>query len=270
MSIESYRGKSLLQAFRGYLVQNDHNRSIKKKEERDGVWFYPSSFGQCERKIVYSMLDYEPSQKEAEDILVLDNGTYFHERMEDYFKEMGILVTKEMAFRDEELRVSGRTDAIVYDPSFDPEHDDPGENIILIDRDGTKHYEGPSNALMIVEFKSIKDSNFDKLRTKAKKNHVEQLQLYLHLTGIKKGAVWYENKNDQTPLVFDIVYDEKIAKDVVSFIQKTFEYVNNNELPERPFGPNDIPCRWCDYRNLCHPDSNPFDYEDLIRQYYPF
>lgn len=270
MSIEQYRNKSLLQAFREYLVQDDHNRSEQKRKEREGIWFYPSSFGQCSRKIVYQMLDYSSSPKDAEDILVLDNGTYFHERMEDYFEKMGILVTKEMAFRDEELSVSGRTDAIVYDPMFDPETDEPGETITLTDRYGKTFYEGPANALVIVEFKSIKDQNFDKLRTSPKKNHLQQLQLYLHMTGIPKGIVWYENKNNQTPLAMECPYDPKVAEQAVAFVKEHVAYAQRKELPERPFGPNDIPCRWCEYRDICHPDESPFDYEDLLRQHYPF
>lgn len=255
-----------MQAFERFLVQSDYNRSLSRKKEPGDIWFYPSSIGQCPRKIVYGMLSYPGEPKEMEDILVLDNGTYFHERMEDYFEKMGILVTREMAFRDIEHSISGRSDAIIYDPAFDPEKDDPGETIELIDRDGNKLYEGPANALSIIEFKSIKESNFDKLKTVAKKNHVQQLQLYLHLTKIPKGQVWYENKNNQSPLTFEYAYNPEIAAQVLEEIDGYVDMAKREELPERPYKPHELPCRWCQYRDTCHPNTNPFDYDQLFNQ----
>lgn len=263
---EEFRNKNLVEAVHAHLSQQNYNRSIARNKVKTDIRFYPSSIGQCERNIVYQMLGYVGKPKDGNDLLILENGTYFHNRMEHIFRDMGIMIAEELSLKDKELAISGRSDAIIWDLDLpvDFKPDKTIDNISLVDTKGKVVYNGHPDFVKIIEFKSINTTNFGKLKRVAKPNHVKQLQLYFYLTGIKKGAIYYEDKNNQSHKMFEVVYDQAIVDTVLADIKRYVELARANTLPERPFAPTDIPCRFCQYRETCHPNSNPFRYEDLF------
>lgn len=256
-------GHDLIEAVHHHLSQKNYNHSVRRREEKREIRFYPSSVGQCMRKNVYQMLGYIGRPEDGNDLLVLENGTYFHNRMEHIFKDMGILISDELSLKDPDLAISGRSDAIIWDLDMTESEDDT-DVIILHDPKGRKVYEGPRDLVKIIEFKSIKQERYQELKRVPKKNHIQQLQLYFYLTGIRKGAIYYENKNTQEQKQYDIVYDESIVDEVLEDIRQTVDYARRGELPDRPYLPTDIPCRYCRFRDICHPDPNPFSYDDLF------
>ena len=181
-----------------YLSQENYKRSEQRsKERRENLRFYPSSLAISDRDIVLSMLGYVGEPKSGENLMVMENGTSFHNRMEALYEDMGIMIAPELSLKDPDLCVSGRSDAIIW--NYMREEDDPdGEVIKLVAPDGTLIYEGPENYVLLVEFKSINENGFYNLRkSKPKDAHEHQLQLYFYMTGITKGIVYYENKNNQ-------------------------------------------------------------------------
>lgn len=267
--LSAYTGKRIDHATKDFLSQQNYNRSIDKRKDHGDIRFYPSSIGRCPRSVVYQMLGYIGTPKTGEDLLVLENGTWFHHRMEKLFKDMGILVAEELSIRDLELKISGRTDAIIWDWDADVEAESANVQLYRppVGREKTPKlvYDGPEHLIKLAEFKSIKASGFQKLKTKPKPEHVSQLQLYFHLTGLTKGLLYYENKDNQDIKVYEVERDDELIAQILADIRDLVAHAERGELPARPYQPIDMPCRWCDFRHICHPNSTPFSYEDLFR-----
>lgn len=247
-------------------TENAANQQKRINEGRLGK-FYPSSIGKCKRAVVYQMLGYPTKPIPGQNLLIMENGTSFHNRMEDIFEKMGILVAPELSLKDEELRISGRSDAIIWNFLKSDDEEDAEEITLYDPNDKDKViYQGPANHILIVEFKSIKSKNYLKLpKSKPDKKHEMQLQLYFYLTGIRRGMVYYENKDTQESKFFHVFYDEELVQQVKSDIKEVLDYVDRRELPEKEGNALDIMCRYCDFRNLCH---TPISEEEWLEMYF--
>ena len=258
-----YGHKSVIEILHEQIKVNNEEESKK----HDPCKFYPSSVGKCLRAIVYQMQGYKAQEADARFLFICDNGTYFHERLEALFDTTGLLIAPEVSFKMPELRLSGRTDAIIKNFL---EHES-SNNIIKLykeDKETQKQdllYEGSDNDIIIVELKSINDSGFNYLDRKGPKEaHVMQLMLYMHLTGIKQGMLLYENKNDQKLKEFFIGYDSVLAEKIMKKIHLANKHVDEKTLPPKEYEPSDFECRYCEYRNLCWPVKNKVTIEGLI------
>lgn len=271
-----YQGLNLIEMLHQFLVEEDQQQQQKRYDEGRIGKFYPSSVGRCKRQIVYQMMGYPGKPKEGRTVLILDNGTYFHERMENYFEKMGIMIAPELKLKDQDLRISGRSDAIIYNymkttegpleddnwitlnkPVYNEEGDETGEE---------KVYEGWASDVLIVEFKSAKERAFYEYipQTKPDKKHELQLQLYFYLTGIRAGLVYYESKNNQDQKFYYVEYNKALIDEVIADIRFVIQHVDNQTMPEREYEGNSFECRYCDYRDICRPIVSSYDLEDLL------
>lgn len=248
-----------------HMIKENLAESLRRKEKAipGQIKFFPSSLGHCMRKNVYSMLGYIGKPHTGQTLLIFANGNSFHTRMEELFEAMDILVAPELSLKSPEIYVSGRSDAIIKSiVPFEPSED----TVKLVSPKNEVVYEGDPNAVMIVELKSINTKKFDKLPIKnPDTSHMRQLQLYFYQTGLKSGYVYYEDKDNQRTKAYHVDRDEKVIEGVIEEIMTTVDYVKRKELPDRPFVATDIPCRFCNFRDLCHPESQSFSYEDLFR-----
>lgn len=273
---EKYGDANLVDMVHQFLVEEDQANQQKRYEDGRIGKFYPSSVGKCKRMIAYQMMGYPGKPKQGRNILILNNGTYFHERMEATFERMGIMIAPELKLKDEELRISGRSDAIIwnfmkkpdevieddkviklYKPSYDEEGNETGEELV---------YEGLASDVLIVEFKSSKEKSYNDYipKTKPDKKHEMQLQLYFYLTGIRAGMVYYENKNTQDQKYYYVTYNKAIVDEIVADIRFVIAHLDNGTLPEREFQPTSFECRYCDFRDICHPVMNNYNLEELF------
>lgn len=257
-------GKNLVDMVHAYMTEENQRNKMKRVEEGRIGKFYPSSVGRCKRQVAYQMLGYPGAEPAGRNLLIMDNGTYFHERMESTFKKMGILIAPELKLIHDDLRISGRSDAIVWNwLKTGPVEDD--KDIELFASDGELVYAGPQSDVLIVELKSINSKGYDKLpKTMPKKEHRMQLQLYMYLTGIRQGVVYYENKDTQEQKYFYVAYDQQIVDEVISDILTIIQHIDAGTLPDREFPPVSFECRFCDYREMCHPAQNSFNLDDVI------
>lgn len=254
--------------------ENQLNQAERVAQGRVGK-FYPSSVGNCRRKITYQMMGYPGKVIPGQNLLIMDNGTYFHHRMEDLFERMGILIAPELKLKDADLRISGRSDAIIWNFLKKEGTVVPGDKEIelykpITKEDGTEVeelvYKGLASDVMIVEFKSIKSKNFEKYlpKTKPKREHEMQLQLYFYLTGIREGFVYYENKDTQEQRYYHVVYNQAIVDEVVNDIRFVISHIDAGTLPPREFQPLDFQCRYCDFNSICYPKKNSYNLMDII------
>ncbi|MEK1828880.1 hypothetical protein AAAC51_06965 [Priestia megaterium] len=78
------------------------------------------------------MLGYPSKEIKGQSLLIMENGTSFHNRMEDFFEKMGIMVAPELSLKDKELRISGRSDAIIWNYLMKEDEEDE-EEVTLFD-----------------------------------------------------------------------------------------------------------------------------------------
>ncbi len=262
---DKFEEKELGQMVFKYLSQTNHKRlQDKSKERREKIKFYPSSIGQDDYNIVMEMLGYIGKPISGESLMIMENGTSFHNRIEHIFEEMGIMIAPELGLKDEELCISGRSDAIVWNFLKEDDEED-GEEIELVDPQGNLLYKGPENYVLLVEFKSIGESGFERLR-KSKPNdaHEDQLQLYFYLTGITKGIVYYENKNNQKVKEYIVERDDERISAIVSRIKRLIEMARNNEIPEPGYTPGDFEGRFSKFLDVAYPNMNPIDFAKVL------
>ncbi len=257
------------------IIQLLHNQ-ITKNNKRDYVnkvpKFYPSSVGKCSRAIVYQMLGYPSEEFKPDFLFILENGNYYHERIENLFKTTGLMIAPELSIKEPNLRISGRSDVIIK--NFLPH--ESSNNIIKLykplsykEQEANKEpevlWEGPDNDVIIVELKSINEKGFARVfRYGAKEEHILQLQLYMYLTGIRVGSLLYENKNNQQLLEFIIPYNDEIVNKIINKIKNVNKHVDNETFPEKEFEKTDFECRYCDYKDICWPEANKVSIDDII------
>lgn len=248
-----------------YLTHENHKRSKQKsKEKKNKIKFYPSSIGKSDHDIVLEMLGYIGKPTVGQQLMIMENGTAFHNRMETIFEDMGIMIAPELSLKDEELHISGRSDAIIWN-YLKEENTPPGETIKLISPNNKVIYEGPENYVLLVEFKSISENGFEKLRnSKPKDEHEDQLQLYFYLTGITKGIIYYENKNNQRVKEYIVERDEERIKSITKRIKKLIKMAENNEIPDAEYTPGDFEGRYSRFLDIAYPDFNPVSFMDLF------
>lgn len=273
---EKYGQSNLVDMVHQFLSEKDQAHQQMRADQGKMGKFFPSSVGSCKRMIGYQMKGYPGKPKDGRTSLILENGNSFHERMEDMFDEMGILIAPELKLKDETLKISGRSDAIIWNFLKTSGEDVEGDEIITLEspiyddkglETGTEVvYKGLASDVLIVELKSSKASGYEKYtpKTKPQKKHEMQLQLYFHLTGIPQGLVYYENKNDQSQKYYYVEKDDKMIEKIVSDIEFNVEHFNAGTLPEREFQPTSFECMYCSFSEICYPDMNPYDVNDII------
>lgn len=265
--IDKYGDMNLIDMVHTYLKQEREEHAQKRLDENRTGKYYPSSVGQCKRKVVYQMLGYPQGEIDGRNLLIMENGTYFHNRMEDLFSKMGIMIAPELSLKDEELRISGRSDAIIWNfINQDKVKDLYTDEITLKDKEENVVYQGPASDVLIVEFKSIKDRGYEEYvpKTKPKREHEMQLQLYFYLTGIRQGLVYYEDKDNQNQKYFHITYNEQLVNEIVGDIRFIIQCIDEGKLPDREFEPTSFQCRYCDFRDICHPVKKDYDLDAIF------
>lgn len=280
---QKYGDVNLIDMVHQYLIEKDQKKYQQRIEEGRIGKFYPSSVGQCKRKIAYQMLGYPSKPKDGQTLLILENGTSFHDRMEKIFEEMGILIAPELKLKNDELRISGRSDAIIWNymkqpgkvfsddqiiQLYRPVYDENGRPVF--DEDGNEKeelvYEGLASDVLIVEFKSISSKQYNRYlpKDRPKREHEMQLQLYFYLTGIRAGLVYYENKDTQEHKYYYVEYDQQLVNEIVHDIRYIINCIDKGVLPPRDFEPTSFQCRYCDFRDICHPIQSPFNLDDIL------
>lgn len=262
---EMYDANTLTDITYNHLTTKNYKQAQSRSQERrENIRFSPSQIGRSDRDIVLYMLGYIGVPKDGRVITIMDNGTSFHERIEKTFEDAGIMVAPELSLKDPDLRISGRSDAIIWNYLREEDEED-GPEIKLEDPDGNIVYEGPNNYVLLVEFKSISENGFYKLpKTKPKKEHEEQLQLYFYMTGIDKGIVYYENKNNQATQEYIVERDDEMIKEIVARIKRLIKRAEERDIPA-PETPNThFDIMFTDFKDMSYPNENPFSSDSVL------
>ena len=202
----------------------------RERKQKDIGRYYPSEIGNCIRKVWYSYK--YPMEIEPDRLKVFEIGNILHEFIIQVFKnEKNInsikFVSSELPFKlqQKDFVVSGRLDDIVVAKEDDK--------------------------MTIIEVKTVRDMRSTK---NPNKNHVMQLQFYMHATGIKDGIILYVDKTNLKTKAFEIPYDEKHSLDILKRFSILHELLKKDVLPidEAKQSKDTIwMCNACEYRAKC-------------------
>lgn len=159
-----------------------------------------SSAGKTEDELVNSMLNKrEPLSSYGEEVTQL--GTALHKKVEAMFKRTGMSVQTEVAVADKNLGIKGSIDMIV--------------------KTG-RGYE-------IMDLKTVGQEKFDKVvkTNRPLEEHLRQLTIYEHITGIKKGRLIYASRDSGQ--VYDVAsdYNPERFKDIMNTVERARTRVTN-------------------------------------------
>ena len=124
---------------------------------------------------------------------IMEMGTEIHQRLQRRWKKMGVLVSAEGEVYNEQLGVKGHYDAI------------------LATTEGRK----------LVDIKTVSDKRFKEAQKRPFKEHVAQINFYLHETHIPKGQLIYINRDKPWEIaVQDLNYNPGIFNQSVNKVKE--------------------------------------------------
>lgn len=224
------------------MVEAGYKAGARMTEVRQKKSFAPSSIGYgqatCPRYWYLAFegkYEFDESGTDSMGLANMNLGNETHERLDKLFEAAGTLVESEKEMVLENPPVRGFIDALIRLPN--------GE-------------------IVVGEFKSTKQEIFVIRQNKMEPApyHRYQILLYLKATGLKRGFILYENKNDQSILVLPIEMDEeneKIIDDALDWMRDVHENWKDGpdgaNLPKRPgrWTPKNKNCKQCPLRDAC-------------------
>jgi len=214
---------------------------LKKENRPKGVGrYYPSEAGTCMRKIWYSYK--HPTEVEPELLKIFEMGNIVHNFVVEVLKSEKTkdieLLESEFPFREEveDFMISGRID-----------------NLIKIKASGK---------IYLVEVKSTKSIDYVK---EASPHNVQQLQLYMHFTGVHNGFLLYIDKSNLKTKTFEIEYSEEEAKRILERFKSLHKHLKEESLPEaegRCHKEVKWMCGYCEYKDRCFKDTPKAKHEE--------
>lgn len=209
----------------------------ERREAKNQEHFYISDAGKCLRAVYFSMKGFPRKEKDARVLRIFDRGDITHQRlMRALFGVPEVkVIASEIDMPAKEL-IHGRADAVI----------------------------SIGDKLYVVDFKSSNDFRFQKLEI-PELSHQQQIQLYMHFFKIPQSIILYENKNTQDLKEFEVKYNYKLCKKILSDFENLKEqYLDQDIVPPIPLNikttreaaseiEKKFPweCRYCDFRKEC-------------------
>lgn len=208
--------KELIDEF--YVINN-------KPTLKDRNNFHATEAMFCRRKLFYRFNKTPTEPFEPHLLRTFEGGHNFEDSVFKVFNSIGIIENREIVLPNNNYNISGRADFVI--------------------KLGEKKY--------VVELKTINAEGFRELELteKCSKYHYYQLQCYLFLLGIQQGILLYQCKNTNKLKEFIIALDNSCISKILANFDSAKDFITNNILPARDFGPNSIECKFCEFNTIC-------------------
>lgn len=166
-------------------------------------------------------------------IAVMASGTAAHDRIQQLFQNLDILVAKEIEITMKSPPIRGYLDMLVR----------WGDEIV------------------VGEIKTTNQESFmyRQATMKPSVSHLIQLLIYMRATGKQKGFFYYENRNTLQFLIIPVIMNEKnekILDDVLGWLKETYSAFENDTMPLRPFRKSSKMCKHCPIAAVCWLSEN--------------
>lgn len=195
---------------------------LDQQKDREQTHFYITDAGKCGRTIFFKFKNAPREKMDARILRIYERGEHLHRNIFNILYRLKIGVTTEVSIPAKEI-VSGRADAIIC----------------------------INNENYVLDIKSINSMVFKNL-TQPKEENIYQLQLYLHYFKIKKGILFYIDKDQQNIKEFVINYDQNLAKALLDNFAKLKTKVESNIIPDRLSDyPLNWQCQYCQFKEVC-------------------
>jgi hypothetical protein len=212
-----------------------------KRDNRQGV-FHPSTVGMCGRRNVYDFIRTPAIPTiDPDDFEVFNMGHAVHALIQGKLAEVGqTLKPKKIGYEFEaEVPCPKETDVLYQTFSIAGTTD----GILKIWADTWRQHG-------ILEVKSIKDANFEKLR-EPKEDHVLQAHIYAYRFDCPVMWIWYFNKDTSRRKVYPLVYQQRYLDRALERFEGWLAHAHAGTLPDRE--ESYWACPRCEYRDTCKP-----------------
>ncbi len=196
----------------------ENNQNSDRAQSR----FYVTDAGKCPRAIFFKFKNAPREPMDARIMRIFEHGEHIHRNIFNILYRLKIGVTTEVPIPAQEL-ISGRADAILCMN---------GENYVM-------------------DIKSMNSMIFKNMSV-PKEENVYQIQLYLHYFEIKKGILFYVDKDRQDIKEFVINYDKKLVGKLLDKFKELKSEIDENTVPARLTGyPKNWQCAYCQFKKVC-------------------
>lgn len=218
---------------------------------RPGGRLSPSQLLGCERAQVFKFTGFKGIKRtDPHSESIFDDGNWRHHRWQAIFKDMQAVLGRDhfkvLSIEEDieipDLFVAGSLDATIWIKGY---------------------------GRLVVDYKGINDRGFTQILSldKPVEKHVKQLMTYLKARGIKRGLLFYENKNDQRWVCFMVSWDEAIWSEIEDWSMRVLSAMENEKLP-----PRDLECQRgtymeerCPYAGTCYGEK---EHEEIRSKVY--
>ena len=159
---------------------------------------------------------------------IFGNGHFVHSRLQDCLgraiEAIGGQFSAEVRLaKDDARKVSGTTDGVFV-------------------IDGWPY---------LLEIKSMNKRNFSELGAKPWDEHYDQLNIYMHLSGIKAAVILVECKDNQDLREYFVRYDPARWAKIEALTDRVLEFHNRGELPPKITVADGCSGRECKFNDIC-------------------
>jgi hypothetical protein len=183
----------------------DEYLNTRPKDKRAKNCFHPSSLHKPAKELYRLYLKGDNNQEfEPRIKRIFDNGHAVHDRLQTYLGNAGVLLQAEVPVESKKYEIIGHTD-------------------------GTLLIGGVKG---ILEIKSMNANTFYSTY-EPKEEHLIQVNIYMFCTGIERGCLLYECKDDQALKKFYVEQDRDILNPILEKIQHVQECLRTGKEPKR-------------------------------------
>jgi CRISPR/Cas system-associated exonuclease Cas4 (RecB family) len=166
----------------------------------------------------------------------MENGTFTHDRLQQRFSKLDgayKVIAHEIDTWYQDPPIHGYMDSLIHDTEND--------------------------LMLPFEIKSAKDEQWSikKITQEPSANHMIQLLSYMKIWGHQHGVFFYEDKNDQEPLMIVISMDDKntaLIDYVFDWLRGAYKLYTEDTLPNRAFEKTTWACKGCPVKDVCWKD----------------
>jgi hypothetical protein len=222
------------------VLEESFSRDEDEPETGEGLgWIYPSSLARgCILAVAFELLGAPKAEPESRVKRIFQVGSASHHRILNYFSK--VLMAREVPFLDEEYRLKGRCDALLFIP--------PGIS--------------EPSGFYVLEIKTAGSMEYSLIKGEGRPRPEHSRQCHIYIWGIERyyglpvrgGVIYYENRDTLEYMLFPVEYDEAELLPLLERVKALLPKLREGELPQDPIDrlpPDHWAHEYCPYLEIC-------------------